>query len=183
MATRPDVGGMGGGRARAYGRMAPVVASDPLVSSGLLVHRCRDGADVEVLIAHPGGPLWARKDDGAWTIPKGLVDPGEDLLTAARREFAEEIGQPAPTGAVLDLGEVRLKSGKRVFAFAVDGDLDVSQVHSNTFEMVWPPRSGRRQRFPEVDRAQWFSLADARVKLNPAQAAFIDRLVSVFPGS
>lgn len=136
----------------------------------------RSGTGIEILIAHPGGPLWARKDDGAWSIPKGLVDEGEDLLAAARREFAEEIGQPAPEGEVLDLGVVRLKSGKRVVAFAVEGDLDVSMVASNTFEMVWPPRSGRVQKFPEVDRAQWVSTADAAIKLNPAQVAFVDRL-------
>ncbi|MGV9671465.1 NUDIX domain-containing protein [Gordonia sp. NPDC003504] len=145
------------------------------LSSGLLMYR-RSGTGIEILIAHPGGPLWARKDDGAWSIPKGLVDEGEDLLAAARREFAEEIGQPAPEGEVLDLGVVRLKSGKRVVAFAVEGDLDVSMVASNTFEMVWPPRSGRVQKFPEVDRAQWFSTADAAIKLNPAQVAFVDRL-------
>ncbi|MEP9393763.1 NUDIX domain-containing protein [Gordonia sp. VNQ95] len=145
------------------------------LSSGLLMYR-RSGTGIEILIAHPGGPLWARKDDGAWSIPKGLVDEGEDLLAAARREFAEEIGQPAPEGEVLDLGVVRLKSGKRVVAFAVEGDLDVSMVASNTFEMVWPPRSGRVQKFPEVDRAQWVSTADAAIKLNPAQVAFVDRL-------
>jgi predicted NUDIX family NTP pyrophosphohydrolase len=155
-----------------YIRMAPRTSQ---LSSGLLMYR-RSGTGIEILIAHPGGPLWARKDDGAWSIPKGLVDEGEDLLAAARREFAEEIGQPAPEGEVLDLGVVRLKSGKRVVAFAVEGDLDVSMVASNTFEMVWPPRSGRVQKFPEVDRAQWVSTADAAIKLNPAQVAFVDRL-------
>ncbi|MGC5247306.1 NUDIX domain-containing protein [Gordonia sp. DT219] len=152
----------------------------PLISAGLLVYRyvdCAEPRDVEVLIVHPGGPLWARKDDGAWSIPKGLVEPDEDHLPAARREFAEELGQNPPDGAVIALGEVRLKSGKRVVAFAVEGTLDVSDVVSNTFEMPWPPRSGRLQRFPEVDRAQWSTPDDARRKLNPAQAGLVDRLV------
>ena len=118
-----------------------VAARTPQLSAGLLIHR-NTALGVEVLLAHPGGPLWARKDDGAWSIPKGLVEDGEELLVAARREFAEEIGQTAPDGEVIELGEVRLKSGKRVVAFAIDGDLDVSVVTSNTFEMPWPPRSG-----------------------------------------
>lgn len=143
----------------------------------MLVYRWRDDS-LEVLIAHPGGPLWTRKDDGAWTIPKGLAEPGEDLLGAARREFAEEIGSAVPEGPVVELGEVRLKSGKRVTGYAVEGDLDVSTITSNTFEMVWPPRSGKVAQFPEIDRAGWFALADAAVKLNPAQAEFLTRLTA-----
>lgn len=157
-----------------------VAARTPQLSAGLLIHR-NTALGVEVLLAHPGGPLWARKDDGAWSIPKGLVEDGEELLVAARREFAEEIGQTAPDGEVIELGEVRLKSGKRVVAFAIDGDLDVSVVTSNTFEMAWPPRSGKTQAFPEIDRAEWFSPDDARRKLNPAQVAFIDRLLEHLP--
>ncbi|EGD55215.1 NUDIX domain-containing protein [Gordonia neofelifaecis] len=146
-------------------------------SAGILLYR-RDGAALEVLLVHPGGPFFARKDDGAWSIPKGLLDDGENPLTAARREFAEETGHPAPTGPAHDLGEVRLRSGKRVVGFAVEGDLDADAIVSNTFEVVWPPRSGKTQAFPEVDRGGWFSLDEARVKLNPAQAAFVDRLAA-----
>ena len=150
-------------------------------SAGILLYRrTPDGAldGVEVLIAHPGGPLWARKDEDAWTIPKGLTEPGESEIDPARREFAEEIGSPAPDGPVIALGEVTLKSGKVVIAFAIEGDLDTDTVHSNTFEMVWPPRSGKMQSFPEIDRAQWFSPDDAKRKLNPAQAVFVDRLLT-----
>ena len=147
-------------------------------SAGILLFR-RVGASVEVLIVHPGGPLWARRDDGAWSIPKGECDPGEEPLAAARREFAEEIGSPAPDGEPLTLGEVRLKSGKRVIAWALEGDLDAAAIRSNTFTMQWPPRSGRTQAFAEVDRAGWFDPARARVKLNPAQVEFVDRLVDM----
>jgi predicted NUDIX family NTP pyrophosphohydrolase len=147
-------------------------------SAGILLFR-RAGAGVEVLIVHPGGPLWARRDDGAWSIPKGECDPGEDPLAAARREFAEEIGSPAPAGEPLALGEVRLKSGKRVIGWALEGDLDAATIRSNTFTMQWPPRSGRTQAFPEVDRGAWFAPARARLKLNPAQAEFVDRLVDM----
>jgi predicted NUDIX family NTP pyrophosphohydrolase len=147
-------------------------------SAGILLFR-RVGASVEVLIVHPGGPLWARRDDGAWSIPKGECDPGEEPLAAARREFAEEIGSPAPDGEPLALGEVRLKSGKRVIAWALEGDLDAAAIRSNTFTMQWPPRSGQTQAFAEVDRAGWFDPARARVKLNPAQVHFVDRLVDM----
>lgn len=131
---------------------------------------------VEVLLVHPGGPFFARKDDGAWSIPKGLMESDEDALAAARREFAEETGHPAPDGEALQLGEVRLRSGKRVVGFALEGDLDASAIVSNTFEMTWPPRSGKTATFPEVDRGDWFSLDEARVKLNAAQAEFVERL-------
>ncbi|MYR08880.1 NUDIX domain-containing protein [Gordonia sp. SID5947] len=144
-------------------------------SAGLLLYRGA-GTSLEVLIAHPGGPLWAKKDDGAWSLPKGLYAPDERPLDAARREFAEEIGTPAPDGPVLELGDVTLASGKVVTGFAVEGDLDTSAVVSNTFEMQWPPRSGRMQSFPEVDRAEWVVPDIARMKLNPAQAEFIERL-------
>ena len=129
----------------------------------------------EVLLVHPGGPFWARRDAGAWSIPKGEHDDGEDPEAAARREFAEELGVDPPS-ALRDLGVVRQKNGKEVRAFLGDGDLDVSGVVSNTFTMEWPPRSGRVAEFPEIDRAEWFPVDVAREKLNPAQAEFLDRL-------
>jgi predicted NUDIX family NTP pyrophosphohydrolase len=144
-------------------------------SAGILLHRHRDGA-VEVLLVHPGGPLWARRDLGAWSIPKGEYQAGEDPEAAARREFEEELGTPAPAGAATDLGEIRQKSGKLVRAWALEGDLDAAQITSNTCELEWPPRSGTRIEIPEVDRAEWFSLAAAREKINPAQAELLDRL-------
>jgi predicted NUDIX family NTP pyrophosphohydrolase len=129
----------------------------------------------EVLLVHPGGPFWARRDAGAWSIPKGEYDDGEDAEVAARREFLEELGVEAPS-SLADLGTVRQKNGKEVRAFLGSGDLDVEAVVSNTFTIEWPPRSGRMAEFPEIDRAEWFSLEDAREKLNPAQVAFLDRL-------
>ena len=125
---------------------------------------------------HPGGPFWARKDHGAWSIPKGEVDEGEEPSVCALREFAEETGTRLTAAALAELGSVTLKSGKVVLAFALPGDLDAAAVVSNTFELEWPPRSGRTRSFPEIDRAAWFGLEDARAKLNPAQVAFIDRL-------
>ncbi|MGA9857172.1 MAG: NUDIX domain-containing protein [Solirubrobacteraceae bacterium] len=148
-------------------------------SAGLVLYRHRAGA-LEVLLVHPGGPVWARRDAGAWSIPKGEYADDEEPLAAARREFAEELGSPAPAvpdDELIDLGEIRQKSGKLVRAWAIPGDLDVSEIHSNTFEMQWPPRSGRMQEFPEVDRAQWFDLDGAREKINPAQAELLDRIV------
>jgi predicted NUDIX family NTP pyrophosphohydrolase len=136
------------------------------------------GDALQVLLVHPGGPLWARRDLGAWSIPKGEIEDGEAPLDAARREFGEELGSPAPAGEPIELGEVTLKSGKRVCAWALAGDLDVAAVVSDTFEMQWPPHTGRLARFPEVDRAQWFAPAEARQRLNPAQVAFVDRLMS-----
>ena len=148
----------------------------PKLSAGLLVYR-RTGADLEVLLVHPGGPLWAKKDDGAWSLPKGEHEPGEDPLEVAHREFEEEIGQAPPVGGEpASLGELRQPSGKVVSAWAVEGDLDVSEVRSNSFEMEWPPRSGRTRKFPEVDRAGWFGLEEARRKLLRGQVGFLDRL-------
>jgi predicted NUDIX family NTP pyrophosphohydrolase len=144
-------------------------------SAGILLYRIRDG-EPEVLVVHPGGPFWARKDAGAWSIPKGEHDDDEDAQACALREFEEETGTALTPAALADLGTVRLKSGKLVAAWAVEGDLDVDTITSNTFELEWPPRSGRTREFPEVDRAGWFGLDAAREKLNPAQGAFLDRL-------
>lgn len=143
-------------------------------SAGVLLWRERDGAR-EVLLVHPGGPFWARKDAGAWSIPKGEIEAGADPLETARRELTEETGCTA-TGELVPLGSVKQKSGKTVHAWAMRGDFDVAQFRSNTFEVEWPAGSGRLQSFPECDRAAWFDLATAREKLNPAQAAFLDRL-------
>ena len=140
-------------------------------SAGVLLRR----EDGHVLLVHPGGPFWARKDLGAWSIPKGEHDDDEDPEACARREFAEELGVPAPA-ALTDLGTVRQKNRKEVRAFYGEGDLAVEAVVSNTFVMEWPPRSGREQAFPEIDRAAWFPVDEARAKLNPAQAEFLDRL-------
>lgn len=147
----------------------------PEHSAGILLYRGRGDA-LRVLLVHPGGPYWARKDDGAWSIPKGIVAPGEEPRAAARREFAEETGQRAPDGELLDLGTVRLASGKRVTGFAMEGDFDPSSLVSNTFETVWPPRSGAVASFPEVDRAEWFDLNVAARKLNARQVPLLDAL-------
>jgi predicted NUDIX family NTP pyrophosphohydrolase len=151
-------------------------------SAGILLYR-RDGGELNVLLVHPGGPFWARRDEGVWSIPKGEYDDGsEDPLRAARREFAEELGSPAPEDSEpLDLGEITQRAGKRVRAWALKGDLDASAIVSNTCEVQWPPRSGRMIEIPEVDRAEWLSLADARVKINPAQVALLDRLEAALP--
>jgi predicted NUDIX family NTP pyrophosphohydrolase len=144
-------------------------------SAGILLYRLRDG-EPEVLIVHPGGPFWARKDAGAWSIPKGEYEDGEDPQVCALREFEEETGTALSPAELTELGDVRLKSGKQITAWAVEGDLDAGAIVSNTFEMEWPPGSGRRREFPEVDRAGWFGLGEASAKLNPAQGAFLDRL-------
>lgn len=144
----------------------------------------RRADQLEVLLIHPGGPMWARKDAGAWSIPKGGIERDEDPLAAARREFSEELGSPLPDDAPepIDLGQVRLRSGKRIQAYAVPGDLDVATVVSNTTELEWPPRSGRRITVPEVDRAGWFTVEAARVALNPAQVELVERLLAVLDG-
>jgi predicted NUDIX family NTP pyrophosphohydrolase len=144
------------------------------ISAGLLMYRLRAG-HLEVLLAHPGGPFFANKDLGAWTIPKGLVDEDEDQLAAARREFEEETGAK-PEGDFVPLGEVRQKGGKTVVAWAFEGDLDPAAITSNTFKKEWPPRSGRWQTFPEIDRAEFFSIDEARTRINLAQAEFLSRL-------
>jgi predicted NUDIX family NTP pyrophosphohydrolase len=141
----------------------------------VIVYRRRDGK-VEVLLVHPGGPFWAKRDDGAWSIPKGELAENEAAIDVARREFQEELGAPVPAGDLTPLGAARQAGGKTVHAWAVQGDLDVTRATSNTFELEWPPRSRKLQRFPEVDRAGWFDLETARRKLLPAQRSFIDRL-------
>jgi predicted NUDIX family NTP pyrophosphohydrolase len=148
-------------------------------SAGILLHRRRAGV-LEVLLVHPGGPYWAKRDAGVWSIPKGEYAADEEPLAAACREFEEELGSALPPGEPTDLGEVRQKSGKRVRAWVLAGDLDTNGVQSNLFTLEWPPRSGRQQEFPEVDRAQWFGLIEARTKINPAQEALLDRLEESF---
>jgi len=144
-------------------------------SAGILLYR-RPGGRLEVLLAHPGGPFFARRDEGHWTIPKGEVDPDEELLAVARREFEEETGMRPPDGEPVDLGNIVQKGGKVVHAWALEGDLDVAAATSNTFETVWPPGSGRRQTFPEIDRVAWFDPAEARRRLKPTQIPLVDRL-------
>jgi predicted NUDIX family NTP pyrophosphohydrolase len=145
------------------------------VSAGILLYRRASGR-LEVLLAHPGGPFFTRKDAGHWTIPKGEVGPGETLLDVARREFEEETGHAVPHGALVDLGSIVQKGGKVVHAWAAEGDLDPAAAVSNTFELEWPPRSGRSQTFPEVDRVEWFVADEARARIRAAQAPLIDRL-------
>lgn len=144
------------------------------LSAGLLLFR-RDSALFSVLLVHPGGPWWAKRDQGAWSIPKGECDD-EDPKRCARREFEEELGHVPPASEWIDLGEVLQRGGKRVRCWAVQGDLDVQTISSNTFELEWPPRSGRLTTFPEVDRAMWYAPEEATRKLMPAQVAFLDRL-------
>jgi predicted NUDIX family NTP pyrophosphohydrolase len=153
------------------------------LSAGLLVYRSMNGR-VEVLLVHPGGPYWAKRDDGAWSVPKGEYEAKEDPLQVAIREFREELGVGPPSDQQpVFLGEARQPSGKRVSVWALNGDVDVRVVHSNTFTMEWPPRSGHKEEFPEVDRAAWFDVEAARRKILPGQIDFIDRLVELLTGS
>ncbi len=147
----------------------------PRRSAGILLFREARGG-IEVLLVHPGGPFWAKRDRGAWSIPTGEYDDGEDALAAARREFEEELGAPAPDGPPVELGEVKQRGGKVVVAWALEGDLDPATVRSNTFTIEWPPKSGAMKEFPEVDRAEWFGLDEARERILPAQAPLLDRL-------
>jgi predicted NUDIX family NTP pyrophosphohydrolase len=144
-------------------------------SAGILLWRSRRGR-LEVLLAHQGGPFWVKKDLGHWTIPKGEAEPGEELVAVARREFAEETGHEVPDRPLIDLGQIRQKSGKLVLGWAVEGDLDPAAATSNTYELEWPPRSGTVQAFPEIDRVEWFELDEARRRLKAAQVPFLDRL-------
>jgi predicted NUDIX family NTP pyrophosphohydrolase len=152
----------------------------PAKSAGLLMYRITQG-EIEVLLVHPGGPFWAKKDAGAWSIPKGEINSGEDALAAAEREFEEETGL-RPTGPFVELGSVRQKSGKIVTAWTFQGNCDPAALVSNTFEMEWPPRSGQRRTFPEVDRAGFFSVNEAREKINVAEAEFLSRLETLLGG-
>lgn len=147
----------------------------PVLSAGLLLHRIV-GDSIEVLIGHPGGPFWVRKDDGAWSIPKGEYGSDEDPWQAARREFAEELGNPAPDGPRTELGTVKQPGGKILTVFAVAADFDVALMMSNTFSMEWPRGSGRLREFPELDRVAWLPLEQARIKLLAGQRVFLDRL-------
>lgn len=153
----------------------------PRLSAGLLLWR-RGSEGVEVLIGHMGGPFWARKDDGAWSIPKGEYAEGEDPLPHALREFEEELGRPAPDGADVPLGEFRQSGGKVVTVFAREGDFDASEVHSNHFTVEWPPRSGRFRSFPEIDRAAWMTLDEARPNLVKGQVPALDALLAAVGG-
>lgn len=147
------------------------------MSAGLLLYRISDEGGLELLIAHPGGPVWTTRDEGAWSVPKGEVEGGDDLLHTADREFAEELGMPPPPGPRLDLGEITQRGGKHVRAWAVAGDLDATTARSNHFEMEWPRGSGQLRSFPEIDRVAWFSADEARRKLVESQAVFVDRLI------
>jgi predicted NUDIX family NTP pyrophosphohydrolase len=148
----------------------------PKLSAGLLLFRRVDDG-VEVLVAHPGGPIWARRDTGAWSLPKGAIDDGESALEAAYREFLEETGHPAPLTPSIDLGEVRMRSGKVVHGFGLEGDLDPNALRSMLVQVEWPPKSGRMVTVPEIDRVAWVRPGEARRRLNPAQATFVDRLL------
>jgi len=146
-------------------------------SAGLLLFRTR-GGELEVLLVHPGGPFWAKKDEGAWSIPKGEINEGEDPLAAARREVQEELGA-APDGKFIPLAPVRQAGGKVVLAWAIEADIDPAAITSNTFQLEWPPRSGRQQTFPEVDRAAWFTISEARSKILRGQVPLMDALARV----
>jgi predicted NUDIX family NTP pyrophosphohydrolase len=150
----------------------------PRRSAGILLWR-RGEAGPEVLIGHMGGPFWARKDDAAWSLPKGELEPGEDALAVARREFEEEIGSPVPATDLVPLGEVRQSGGKVLTVWAAEGDLDAGAVVSNTFSLEWPPRSGRVQDFPEIDRAAWVPVDVARTRLVKGQVPLLDRLLAL----
>jgi predicted NUDIX family NTP pyrophosphohydrolase len=147
----------------------------PKLSAGILAYRRRNNG-LEVLLVHPGGPYWRNKDAGAWSIPKGEIEPSEEPEQAARREFSEELGPAASIGALQALGEIRQRGGKRVIAFCAEADFDTASLASNSFEIEWPPRSGALKTFPEVDRACWFGLEAARSKMLSGQIELIDRL-------
>ncbi len=144
-------------------------------SAGLVLFRMREGT-LQMLLGHMGGPYWTRKDEGAWSIPKGELAECEDALAGALREFTEELGHAPPDGPVIELGEIRQRAGKQLVAFAVEGDFDPAQLDPGTFELEWPPRSGRRELFPEIDRVAWLDLATAKRKIVQGQAPLLDRL-------
>jgi predicted NUDIX family NTP pyrophosphohydrolase len=156
------------------------MVSMPITSAGVLLYRI-GASGVEVLLGHMGGPYWARKDAGGWSIPKGEHGRDEEPVEVARREFAEELGSPVPGSELLALGQVRA-SGKVITVWAVEGELDAAATRSNTFDLEWPPRSGQVQSFPEIDRAAWFGVDEARVRLVRGQVPFLDRLLAALPG-
>jgi predicted NUDIX family NTP pyrophosphohydrolase len=149
-------------------------------SAGILLYRLRD-ASLEVLLVHPGGPFWSKKDDGAWFVPKGELTEGEEPLAAARREFREELGSDPPAGEPLALGTVKNKSGKSIYVWALEGELEVQSIQSNTFSLEWPPHSGKTREFPEVDRASFFVLEAAAIKIHSAELPLLDRLATLVP--
>lgn len=149
------------------------------LSAGILVYHFKAEGALQVLLVHPGGPFWKNKDEGAWSIPKGEYVQGEDALLVAKREFKEETGIELPAGEFKPLKAVKIKSGKLISAWAIRAELDLTLFQSNQFEMEWPPRSGRRQFFPEVDKAEWFTLEDAKIKINAGQVAFLDQLSEI----
>jgi predicted NUDIX family NTP pyrophosphohydrolase len=149
-------------------------------SAGLLLYRRSEDGELEVMLGHMGGPYWSRKDSGAWSIPKGGREEEETGIETARREFEEEIGRPAPDGEPIALGDVRQSGGRKIVeAWAIECDMDVSEIDSTSFEMEWPPRSGKLRQFPELDRAEWFGVEAARERIVKAQAAFLDRLAKL----
>ena len=152
----------------------------PIISAGLLMYRLRKGV-IEVFLVHPGGPFWTGKGAGAWSIPKGIINTDEEPLSAARREFEEETGFKV-SGDFIPLSSVRLRSGKVLLAWAVEGDCDPSGIRSNTFPMEWPPHSGRQQEFPEVDRAAWFGIGEAKKKINQGQVPLLEEFPRVLTG-
>jgi predicted NUDIX family NTP pyrophosphohydrolase len=152
----------------------------PATSAGLLLYRWRD-TRLEVFLIHPGGPFWAKKDEGSWSVPKGLVDGNENTLASARREFAEETGfEPPPSGSERDLGIFRQPSGKRLHIYAIEGDCESASLRSNLFEMEWPPKSGRRAQFPEADRGDWFEQTAALIKITAGQRAVLEKFYGEF---
>lgn len=152
----------------------------PQISAGILMYHFKEGR-LMVLLVHPGGPLWAKKDIGAWSIPKGLIDGDEDALETAKREFEEETGFKV-SGGFIPLSQQRTRGGKIIKVWAVKGDIDTSKIRSNTFEMEWPPHSGRRREFPEVDRAGWFEIDEAKEKIIPSQLGFLEELEKIISG-
>ncbi len=151
----------------------------PVQTAGILVYRQKND-QLQVFLVHNGGPYFAKRDKGFWTIPKGKIEDGEDALTTAKREFEEETGLPMPEGELLDLGKIKQVNNKEVQAWAIQGDLDPAKISSNTFEIEWPPKSGQKQSFPEIDRGEWFDLSQAAIKINAGQGELLTRLAAHF---
>lgn len=172
----------GGAEKPMKGQMPSDTATPRRRSAGILLYRQTDGGEVRVLLGHPGGPYWARKDAGSWMVPKGAIEPGEGALDAALREFAEEVG-PVPAGTPVPLMTVRQNGGKLVDVFALEGEFDPAALQSNAFEMEWPPRSGRMRSFPELDRVQWMGMAEARTRILASQEPLLDALKEMLAGA